>query len=61
MTKKRSRGPRIVRWTLGIVGGLLVAAVIYGPQSGDGTPTATDAEVEAVVVAEVRDLAARLP
>lgn len=33
----------------------------YGPQSGDGTPTATDAEVEAVVVAEVRDLAARLP
>ena len=172
MTKKRSRGRRIVRWTLGIVGGLLVAAVIgivvysqvgvmaaepeplaavradevgawmvgghslggvkacqlasdaralvlfasycandlsasetpvlslsgsedglstpqkiadarhrlpadavmveipgashasfgdYGPQSGDGTPTATDAEVEAVVVAEVRDLAAHLP
>lgn len=43
------------------MGGLLVAAVLYGPQSGDGTPTATDAEVEAVVVAEVRDLAARLP
>lgn len=28
MTKKRSRGRRIVRWTLGIVGGLLVAAIV---------------------------------
>ncbi|HYP73375.1 MAG TPA: alpha/beta hydrolase [Microbacterium sp.] len=28
MTKKRSRGRRILRWTLGIIGGLLVAAVV---------------------------------
>jgi len=32
----------------------------YGPQAGDGTPTATDADVEAVVVTEVGDLAASL-
>ena len=28
MTKKRSRGRRVLRWTLGIIGGLVVAAVV---------------------------------
>lgn len=28
MTKKRSRGRRILRWTLGIIGGVLVAAIV---------------------------------
>lgn len=32
----------------------------YGPQAGDGTPTATAAEVEAVVVQQVGDLARAL-
>lgn len=32
----------------------------YGAQPGDGTPTATDAEVDAVVVASVAELADRL-
>ena len=32
----------------------------YGPQPGDGTPTATDAEVEAVVVEQVGTLASAL-
>lgn len=32
----------------------------YGPQAGDGTPTATAAEVEAVVVQQVADLARAL-
>ena len=32
----------------------------YGPQPGDGTPTATDAEVEAVVVQQVGELAGSL-
>jgi pimeloyl-ACP methyl ester carboxylesterase len=31
-----------------------------GPQPGDGTPTATDAEVEAVVVQQVGELAGSL-
>ncbi len=29
----------------------------YGPQPGDGTPTATDADVRAVVTSHVADLA----
>lgn len=33
----------------------------YGPQAGDGTPTATDAEVRSVVTEQVGDLASRLP
>ena len=32
----------------------------YGPQPGDGTPTATDAEVEAVVIEQVGTLASAL-
>ena len=28
MTKKRSRGRHVLRWTLGIIGGLVVAAVV---------------------------------
>lgn len=33
----------------------------YGAQPGDGTPTATDAEVRAVVTDQVGELASRLP
>lgn len=33
----------------------------YGPQAGDGTPTATDAEVRSVVTEQDGDLASRLP
>ena len=33
----------------------------YGAHPGDGTPTATDAEVRAVVTDQVGELASRLP